>query len=416
MAKKLLMLPAYAKPEEAASAYLGRNRNEALFEKGIDIVSYAPTPTRGVSDEVRKEFKKDKKHWVIADGHMVIHRFSMFREPKNSLIRFIRYILCCFKQYHLGVHAKDAKDCGVLFVASTPPIQGVMAAMVKKARKIPFIYNLQDIFPDSLVGTGMANKNGILWKVGRMIEDYTYRHADKIIVISEGFKENIMAKGVPEDKIEVVYNWVDETAVVDVPRDKNTLFDEYSLDRSLFYVSYSGNIGHTQNMDMLLDVAKVIYKQCPDIRFVISGDGAYRKIVEKRVAEEGICNVILMPFQPYERISEVFSLGDAGLIISKPGVGENSVPSKTWSIMAASRPVLANFDKNELSRILRDHDCGVFTLAGDKEEFIAALKFLYENKERCVEMGQNGRKFIMENLTKDVGARRYAEIIDGFFK
>lgn len=88
--------------------------------------------------------------------------------------------------------------------------------MVKMFTQQPIVYNLQDIFPDSLVGTGLAKKGGLLWKIGRVIEDFTYKHADKIIVISEDFKKNIMAKGVPEDKIVVVYNWVDQNAVVNV--------------------------------------------------------------------------------------------------------------------------------------------------------------------------------------------------------
>ena len=91
------------------------------------------------------------------------------------------------------------------------------------------MYNLQDIFPDSLAGTGLAKKGGLLWKIGRVIENFTYRNADKIIVISEDFKRNIMAKGVPEEKIVVVYNWVDEEAVKHVPREENKLFDAYGL-------------------------------------------------------------------------------------------------------------------------------------------------------------------------------------------
>jgi glycosyltransferase involved in cell wall biosynthesis len=213
--------------------------------------------------------------------------------------------------------------------------------LLKKIKKVPFIYNLQDIFPDSLAGTGLAKKGGLLWKIGRVIENFTYRNADKIIVISEDFKRNIMAKGVPEEKIVVVYNWVDEEAVKHVPREENKLFDAYGLDRSKFYITYSGNIGLTQNMDMLLEVAKELETTEPDIQFVLIGEGAYKKRVQEIIAEKNIGNVALLPFQPYEDISHVFSLGDAGLVISKPGVGENSVPSKTWrKYTSMSKPVL----------------------------------------------------------------------------
>jgi len=95
-------------------------------------------------------------------------------------------------------------------------------------------------------------------------------------------------------------------------------------------------------------------------------------------------------------------------------VGANSVPSKTWSIMSASRPVLANFDENELKTIIEEHHCGIFTKAGDKEAFKEAILKLYHNSELCKEYGRNGRQFVMENLTKEVGTRKYVEVIRSF--
>lgn len=301
-----------------------------------------------------------------------------------------------------------------MFVTSTPPIIGISAGWIKKKVGIRIIYNLQDIFPDSLVGTGLAKKGGLLWKIGRKIEDYTYRNADKIIVISEDFKKNIMAKGVPEDKIVVIYNWVDENAVVDVPRSENGLFDKYGLERDKFYITYSGNIGLTQNLDLLLEVAEELDKEAPDIQFVIIGDGAYKQTLEKQVSEKHISNITFLPFQPYQDISLVFSLGDVGLVISKPGVGANSVPSKTWSIMSASRPVLANFDENELKMIIEENNCGIFSKAGDKKAFKASILQLYRDRALAVEMGQNGRHFILENLTRDQGTQKYVDVIKSF--
>ena len=266
---KILKLTAYGYPEKTAGGYLGGNLNQAFIRQGWDIVTYMPTPSRGVSEEVRKLYKTKKyRHEITDDGHLIIHRFSMFPEGKNPILRALRYFLCAIKHFNRGVFAKDARSCSVMFIYSTPPIQGALAALVKKVRHIPFNYNLQDIFPDSLAGTGLARKGGLLWKIGRVIENFTYRNADKIIVISEDFKKNIMAKGVPEDKIVVIYNWVDEEAVVDVPREKNVLFERYGLDRNKFYITYNGNIGLTQNMDMLMEVAKALEPN-EDIHFVL---------------------------------------------------------------------------------------------------------------------------------------------------
>lgn len=409
---RLLLLPAYFTPEHAASDYLGRQMVEAFVDSDINCILYTPTPTRGISEEIRKEYKRNKKHETLNDGKLIIHRFSMFGEGKNPFIRALRYILCWFRQLHAGLWETNV-DC--VYLGSTPPIQGLIGVWMKRIRKIPFVYNLQDIFPDSLVGTGLAKKNGLLWKIGRVIENSTYRHADKIIVISEDFKKNIMAKGVPEEKIEVVYNWVDEQDVIDVPRAENKLFDKYSLDRNKFFITYNGNIGLTQNMDMLLEAAQSL-ESYHDIQFVLVGNGAYLEQVQQIIKEKNISNVHLLPFQPYEDISHVFSLGDVSLVISKPGVGANSVPSKTWSIMSASRPVIANFDENELKSIIADNNCGIFTKAGDKVAFTDAIIKLYNDRGLCKEMGRNGRNFVLANLTKEVGTRKYVEVIKAFAK
>lgn len=406
---KILMLPTYFNPEQAASNYLSDNRDEAFAVAGFNMVNHVPTPCRGISSETRKKYsQKEFRKQTILNGHYHINRFPLYSEGKNPIMRAIRYSLCSLIQLFKAIRTKDI-DC--IFLVSTPPIQGVLGGVLKKIKKVPFVYNLQDIFPDSLAGTGLAKKDGLLWKMGRVIENFTYRNADKIIVISEDFKKNIMEKGVPEEKIVVVYNWVDQNAVVDIPREQNKLFDKYGLDRSKFYIEYSGNIGLTQNMDMLLEVMEELQVSHSEINLVLVGEGAYRAQVEKIVAEKQLKNVHLLPFQPYEDISYVFSLGDAGLVISKPGVGANSVPSKTWSIMSASRPVLANFDENELKQIVEKHNCGIFTKAGDKEAFKQSILALYNNREMAVEMGKNGRQFVMDNLTREVGTQKYVDVI-----
>lgn len=410
---RILYLPAYFTPEKAASDYLGENRNQAFVDAGFDMIAYAPTPCRGVSANERKKYcTKEYKREILYNGHFELNRFSLYAESANPIMRAIRYVICWNLQLWKGFRTKDVD---VIFITSTPPIQGVLGAILKKLKKIPFVYNLQDIFPDSLVGTGLASKGGLVWKMGRVIENFTYKHADKIIVISEDFKRNIMAKGVPEDKIVIVYNWVDQNAVKNIDRKDNKLFDKYNLDRKRFYVTYCGNIGLTQNMEMLVEVAKALEANS-DIHFVLVGNGAYLDELKNRIKVMNISNVTLLSFQPYEDISHVFSLGDVGIIISKPGVGENSVPSKTWSIMSASRPVLANFDENEIKTILSKNECGVFTKAGDKVAFTDAIITLYRNRELCRKYGENGRRFVMENLTREIGTRKYVDVIKSVVK
>ena len=394
----------YYLPETAASLYLTDNIVHACAENGVEVDLYTPTPTRSVPEGAIWE-----RHEVKVNGKLRVNRFHLYGEGKNPLLRAIRYFLgeCILLHYCLW------KKYDVAFIDSTPPIQGLKMPLIKWLRRKPTVYNAQDIFPDSLVGTGLTKENSLIWKIGRIVEKITYKYSDKIIVISQDFKKNLLAKGVPEDKIVVVYNWVDEEAVKHVNREKNFLFDRYGLNRSKFYITYSGNIGLTQNMDMLLDVTKELESE-PEIQFVLIGEGAYKNRVKEIIAERNISNVTLLPFQPYEEISHVFRLGDVGLVISKPGVGENSVPSKTWSILSASRPVLANFDENELKTIVDENQCGIFTKAGDKEAFKQAILELYRDKERCEQLGRNGREFILKNLTRAVGTQKYVDVIKSF--
>ena len=242
---KVLILPAYFSPEHAASSYLSENRYEKMAEEGMEMDVYCPTPTRGITNETRKRYKNFREERMY-NGMLHIHRFPLWREGKNAIFRALRYFCQTIMHFYCGVFRKDARKCDVLFISSTPPIQGVMGAFVKRLRNIPMVFNLQDIFPDSLINNGLAKKGGILWKTGRIIENFTYKNADKIIVISEDFKKNIMAKGVPEEKIAVIYNWVDQNVVIDIPREKNKLFDTYGLDRKKFYITYNGNIGMSQ--------------------------------------------------------------------------------------------------------------------------------------------------------------------------
>jgi len=415
---KILFLSSYV-GSHVASSHLASSRNVAFAKQGWDMVFYAPTPSRGLTKEEIKKSRKNRTKYNI-EKRQVIHLFRMFREGNNTILRAFRYTLSAIKEFNRGVFAKDARSCNVMLISSTPPIQGAMAAMVKKCRRdhIPFVYVLQDIFPDSLVGTGLAKKDGLLWKIGRRIENFTYRNADKIIVISQDFKRNIMAKGVPEEKIEVIYNWVDENAIPPVKDEENELFEEFGISREKFRVVYAGNLGNAQNIEIIVNAARSL-KNNPQIEFIIFGKGGLEDEIKATKAKEQLDNLKILPLQPYERVAKVYGLGHVCIVACKPGLGGAAMPSKTWSIMSSGRAVLANFDEGELKVIVEGASigsattkpCGVFTKAGDLEGFVAAIEELSKHPERCVEMGKNGRRFILENLTREVGTRKYVEVI-----
>jgi len=404
---KIMILSAYFEPEIAASLYLFSNICEALVEAGHKVDVFTPVPTRGVSKSVTKEYKKIKKEKLM-EGRLKIHRFWLPNERKSTVFRAIRYFCLNFVLFFKSLFFKT----DVIFLASTPPTNGLMGGLLRKIKKVPVVYNLQDIFPDSLVNTGITSKKSLSYKFGKRIEQFTYKNVDQIIVISEDFKQNIINKGVPEEKINIVYNWVDETAVVPIDKSKNILFEQYNLNRELFYVVYAGNLGFAQNIEVILEVAKLLL-DFTKIRFVIFGTGFQEQEYKKMALAMDLDNLIFLPIQPYSTVSYVYSLGDVCVVACKKGFGSSAMPSKTWSIMSAQRPILASFDKNsEMEKIIKNEEIGLFSESDDVIGFKDAILKLYQDETLCRRMGKNGRNYILNNISRKSGTKEILKIIE----
>ena len=407
---KLLRLPGYCFPEQVSSLRLDEDLNEELSKNEIIQEFFVPVPSRGISDEDKQKYKK-LKFETRYGGKVVIHRFSVMEERRNPLLRAIRYLLINVKQYRLGIKAKDVD---IVYGTSTPPTQGLTCAKIAKKlskkynRHVPFIYNLQDVFPDSLVKTGLTKEGSLLWKIGRKIENKTYASADKIIVISEDFKRNIMAKGVPEEKIEVVYNWVDTEKIKPVERKDNKLFDEYNINRSDFAVVYAGNFGVSQGIKVVVDAAELL-KNHSDIKFVLFGGGAEYEEIKKYAESLGLENVMINPLLPGDRISEVYSLGDVNLITCKKGFGECAFPSKTWSIMACNSFIIASYDKvSELADVIEKSGVGQVVEPENPTDLAKMILQAKENRKQV-----NGRDYLKQFADKNTCLRKYAGIFNG---
>lgn len=404
---KVIFPFSYYYPEQCAGIFVVDDLMHRLAEEGNESMIYVPTPTRNVREGV--EWKRKE---VLCDGKMVVRRFHMYGEGKNPVLRALRYCFCELVYLHHLLW--DEYD--VAFIDSTPPIQGLKLPIVRLFRKCPMVYNAQDLFPDTLSGTGLAKKGGLLWKIGSWVARVTFNNTDKIIAISEDIKRTLVEeKGIPEDKVVVVYNWVDSDAVVPIKKEENPLFEEFGLNREKFHVVYAGNLGNAQNINIVVDAAARL-RDIENVEFVVFGSGGLENDIRARIEAEGLKNLRLLPLQPVERVKYVYSLGDVCLVSCKEGLGGSAMPSKTWSILSCGRPVLANFDEGELQMILTKNELGVFTKAGDLEGFVEAIRQLASEPERCAEMGARGRQFILDNLTKDAGTRKYAEVLRSVLK
>ena len=399
---KLLIPFSYYFPEQCAGLYIVGDVMKQTANNGINSMMFVPTPTRNVPKDAT--WQKDE---IQEDGMIHIHRFAMYGEGKNPLLRALRYCFCEVAY----LHAMLWKKYDVAFIDSTPPIQGLKLPIVRLFRRKPVVLNLQDIFPDSLAGTGLAKRDGILWKIGRVVENITYRNVDRIIVISDDFKKNIMAKGVPEEKIVVVYNWVDESAVVPVSKEDNVLYDELDINREKFTVVYAGNFGHAQNIDVTIAAAERL-KHVEDIQFLMFGTGGLVEDYKKIAQEKGLENMFFFPLQPAEKVSQVYSLGDLGVVACKKGLGKGAFPSKTWSIMSAGTSVIANYDEDtDLERLVKDNGLGVFSAADDSEQMAERIIEMYNNRELCAEYGRNARQYILDNVSKEKSTQKYVDVI-----
>ena len=397
---KILFLDAYFKPEQIAFTHLENDLLEGFVEAGNDIEIVCPIPTRGVSAEVLEQYK-NKKIESLYDGHVHVTRFYAPQEGKNPLVRALRYFWCNFRTYQI---AKKVKNVEAVFANSTPPTQGWIAGKVAKQHGAPFIYSLQDVFPDSLVTTGLTKQGSFLWWIGRKLENATYKNCSKIIVISESMKKNLLQKGVQEKYIQVISNWIDLNAIHPIPKEKNKLFDELRINRNKFIVLYAGNFGAAQGAEIVLDVAEKMLNRS-NIQFVIFGGGAgYEYAVER---SKMLPNVFIHSLLSQERVSEVYSMGDVALITCKKGVGKSGMPSKTWSIMACNTPIIASFDlDSELDRVLKDANAGYAVKPEDVDALTKEILDFYLKTKSY----SNARAFLEKFASKGICVNAYLSV------
>lgn len=406
---RILFVNAYFMPETIAFSHLEKDLIEGLVSLGHEIEVICPIPTRGVTKDVYEKYRIIKQEYLY-DGKVHVRRFFAPREGKNPLVRAFRYFWCNFWEYQIG---KKYKGIDAVFAVSTPPTQGLIAGKIGKKLGCPFIYSLQDIFPDSLVTTGFAKEDSLLWKIGRKIENKTYGYAKRIIVISESCKRNLMEKGVSKDKLTMIFNWVDIERVMPIPRKENKLISEFNIDPNKFLVLYAGNFGAAQGADIVLKVAKKMLSE-KDIQFIIFGGGAEYAAAVEYVNRHDLTNVLIYPLLPQERVSEVYSLGDIALITCKPGVGNSGMPSKTWSIMACNTPIIASFDTDsDLAEVIRTADAGRCVDPGNADALYQGVSAEYmkwkEDNVKCC----STRDYVKRNASKDVCVTNYINILKG---
>ncbi|MEM9201886.1 MAG: glycosyltransferase family 4 protein [Actinomycetota bacterium] len=278
----------------------------------------------------------------------------------------------------------------VVLTMSPPLTLGLPGWVVARVRRAPFVFNVQDIFPDVAIEVGAITNTKVI-AVLKWLERFVYRRADAVTVLSSDLAENVEAKVGSKTLVRVIPNFVDTERIK--PADRATEYRREVDAGDRVIVLYAGNLGYSQPLDLVIETARRWHGQRDDVYFVINGGGSERPRLE--ALADGLETVRFVDFQPTERLPEVLASGDIHLIVLKEGLARSSVPSKLYSTLAAGRPVLASIDPGtEISRVLDEHDCGVAVPPGNVDAFASALAALLDDAAARHAMGERGRAFV----------------------
>lgn len=291
-------------------------------------------------------------------------------------------------------------------IAMSPPLTlGLTGRVVATVRRAPLIFNIQDVFPDAAVDTGVISSRPVI-TAARWLEKLSYRASDAVTVLSDDLADNLRAKmSTPRrSRVRTIPNFVDTEAIV--PLDRLTAYrSELELGEGPV-VLYGGNVGYSQSLELVLAAAA----ELPDVTFLINGDGAARASLEDAARDLG--NVVFRGYIDPERLSELLATGDVHVVPLKAGLGRVSVPSKTYSIMAAGRPVVAAIDADTaVPRMLAESGGGVAVAPDDLTSFVEALRTMLANPARALDMGRAGRRWVVESASPMAVGQAYATLI-----
>jgi colanic acid biosynthesis glycosyl transferase WcaI len=221
--------------------------------------------------------------------------------------------------------------------AILPPLPlGISAWAVARITGARLVVNIQDIYPDIAVALGMLRNVSSIRFFERM-ERWIYRAADRVVVISEGFRQNLLRKGVRAEKVVVVPNWADPEAIQ--PSIPDNAFRREHSRPGEFVVLYSGGLSHNSHLQPVLEAARRLLDE--PFRFLIAGEGVHKERLMQWAHEHDLRNLTFLPFQPLERYAEALAAADATVVTLHPAATFASVPSKVYKQMAAARPIVA---------------------------------------------------------------------------
>ncbi len=334
-------------------------------------------------------------------GRVRVLRVPLYpSHDRSALRRVANYVSFAASAAVLGTALTRRPD--VVYVYHPPATIGLAAIAQRLFRGVPVVYDIQDLWPDTLRATGMVRHEALLTAVERWCS-LVYRSASRLVVLSPGFRERLIARGVPDDKIDVIYNWCDEQAMTPSPPDRE-LAGRLGLSDTTFTVLFAGTMGFAQALDVVLGAAARLATPLPQVRFILIGGGVDRARLEVQTAGMGLGNVHFVEARPMHEMGPVLALADALLVhLRDDPLFRITIPSKTQAYLAAGKPVLMGV-RGDACALVEEAGAGLAFTPEDPDALADAVRALVQlSPEERARMGAAGAAFYQRRLSLSAG-------------
>lgn len=401
---RLIVLCPHFAPDIAPTGVVMTRIVEELARRGHELHVITAVPWYR---EHRVEPGFETKWWSVERTTWgTVTRVNPFpgKSKSNIFRRAIGFVLFSVLVGLCGLRAGGKGRVDGVLAMSPPLTLGVTGWLVRVVRGGRLVFNIQDVFPDAAIETG-AISNPVIITLARWLEKFSYRRSDLVVLLSEDLADNVRTKFGRRDhhRVRVIPNFVDTQAITPSTRN-NTYRSELGIGDEPV-VMYAGNVGYSQSLDLMIDAAKAL----PEVFFVINGDGSARPSLEQRA--RGLSNVRFVDYQPIERLNEVLAAADVHVVPLRKGLAKVSVPSKSYSVLAAGRALLAAIDPGtEIPRLLSESGGGVAVAPDDPAAFIGALREMLADRDQLAAMGRGGREWVERHVSPSGVASAYESL------
>lgn len=339
--------------------------------------------------------------------------YSLVSIPKVKKSSFIkRYLEGIKYSLRIGQLIKEKiNSCDLIFVQSSPTVLYTILQVRKYCGKKKIIYNVQDMFPGSSIASGIMPKKW-MQQIFYFLQKIAYRKSDCIVAISEDMKRKLVEQGVPSNKIEVIVNWFDDRTIHEVKWEENRFVKKYNMSKDIFYVQYAGTMGYVFDYKIVLDVAQKL-KNRKDIIFQMIGEGSQKKKFMEESKKRGLDNILFLPLEPQEMVSDVYSSCSICFIPLKKGIIGNSVPSKAGLLMACKKTIVTSSDKESVYfENFNKFNVGIAKSVDDVEGVVNSIILLRENKKVCDFLATNAYEYGKKIYSRSYNMKKYIELFE----